>query len=119
MIAPGAVLRLRFALASPAKEKYAISVDPPDGFFLINTREPRAPGAGVRVGAVELRCLQYDSFIDTGKILRITDAGEQLAREPRRHVGRLPQSVRDRVKVAVQAHGILPPLQEAAVLSKL
>jgi hypothetical protein len=90
-------------------------------FYFINSDPPfsrKARGFVVEISSFELHCIQRDSFVDTTVMQEISASlvGTASASESGRR-GSLPPSLRKRICEAVEAHGVLPPDQYAAVMT--
>jgi hypothetical protein len=102
------------------KEKYLICIDESQSLFMVINTDPwsGAPAAvsQVRFTPQDVPCLQHPSYINTAQLVRASSMElAVLTTAPQRNYGPLTKTVKDQIKAAVVAHGILPTDQAAMV----
>ena len=107
---------------NPGKRKYAICVDPNQGFFFLINSNPRYfAQADIEVKPADLTFLENVSYINTGEIFEFNvgaldvmiDSDEQA------NLGMLPAAVREQVRMKVEDGKTLTPRQRQAILNHL
>lgn len=112
----GDVIHLHCLSTKPPKNKFAVCVCPErNWYFLINSKPWWRKDTQVEIGVNELGCLKQTSHIDTSKIMYF-GPGEMTSASIK---GFLRDDVKNRIKEAVNAHGILPNLQSELVAKNL
>jgi hypothetical protein len=102
------------------KDKYLICINDAQSLFMVINTDPwsGAPDAAsqVRVTVEDIPCLQHPSYINTAQLVRASPIElAVLTTAPQRNHGPLTRAVRDLIKAAVAAHGILPADQTTMV----
>ena len=108
----GGVLLIYCTYIEPPHDKFCVCVCPDRRWFFFINSEPRKSNVGqVPVLPRDLDCLDHESYIDTTKIVTFTT--NELSRAQRK--GAINPTIKLKIKMAVQAHGILPAKQVQVV----
>lgn len=104
-------------IKSDPKDKYLVCVDPNRLLFFFINSDPfrKLPDTQIAVTPDDLDFLTNDvSYIDTRQPAKFTlaEIDPQLKRQPWRNKGQLPVSLRNEMRNAALAHGLLYPWQE-------
>lgn len=107
---------------SQPHNKFCICVDWERRWFLYFNSDPplfrKARELAVSVENFEVGCLVKTSYIDTTSIVDDLPEKELLeaVNDQTRRAGSVPPFVRERIKEAVESHGVLTDEQRAAIL---
>ena len=119
VIAAGDVIHVMANFVTPRKTKYLLCVCPQRiKYFVINTAPYiLAMDAQFALKKAAAPWLDYDSWIDTSKLLTLTAMETQYVvdADPRCHRGVLPAEVRQAIKAFVGGHRIMPKDQMSIV----
>jgi hypothetical protein len=112
----GDILYIQAHFVRPPKSKYLICVCPLNYYYLVINTEPYllASSAQLRVTPLEIPCLTYDSFVDTSKLIKLSEMETEtpVQLNPRKALkGILSTEVRARIVELVASHGIMPQHQ--------
>ena len=122
MLAAGDVLLVDCQKLKDPHDKFTVCVCPDRKWFFFINSKPRAmsPEAQVPVRDYELDCLDHDSWIDTSKIIRFSEAELVHAKRDRqRHKGPLSNAIKLRIKKKIGEHGVLTEEQVRVVKENL
>lgn len=122
MLSAGDVILIDCQNLKNPHDKFAICVCPTRKWFFFINSKPNVftPEAQVPIRSYELACLDYDSWVDTSKVISFSDSELIPAkRDKRRHKGALSNAVKLRIKKAVRIHGLLAEIYAESVRENL
>ena len=108
----GDVLLIYCNYIKPPHDKFCVCICPKRRWFFFINSEPRRANIGqVAVLPRDLACLDHKSYIDTSKILTFSSGELSKAQ----HKEGINPTIRLKIRLAVQAHGVLQTTQAQVV----
>lgn len=110
MLKAGDVVLIHCLSTNPPKDKFCICLCPTNKlFFFINSKQYWPKDAQIMVQPHELTFLNHDSWIDTSKVINISQSEIRNAvKDKNRHKGSLSNLIRLRIKKMIKTHRHLP-----------